>query len=151
MYNPSENYDESCAHDYGAYKTNDTCDILPNCNITASFEDLTESKQRSTISINSSSSSSLSKSRNNNDDALLNYDDTESECDEDEDECKKASDDKRIFVKELNYVKGRQVGLLIGPFGILIYIDNFHFYIIYFRSTHHTNSRTNWCQNSSDK
>ncbi|CAF1083136.1 unnamed protein product [Rotaria sp. Silwood1] len=119
MYDPSVNYDESCAHEYGAYKPNDTCEITLNSNITTSLEDLSESKQRSTISINSSSSSSLSKNRYNYEDAPLNYDDTETESDDNDDDFQrsKSSDDKRIFVKELNYVKGRQVGLLIGPFG----------------------------------
>ncbi|CAF0756541.1 unnamed protein product [Rotaria sordida] len=121
MYDPSINYDESCAHEYGAYKPNDTYEIISNKNIAASFEDLTEPKQRSIISINSSSSSSLSKNRYNYEDAPLNYDDTEPESDDNDDDDdfqrSKSSDDKRIFVKELNYVKGRQVGLLIGPFG----------------------------------
>ncbi|CAF3885851.1 unnamed protein product [Rotaria sp. Silwood2] len=119
MYDPSINYDESCAHEYGAYKPNDTCEIMSNSNIAASSEDLTEPKQQSTMSINSSSSSSLSKNRHNYEDAPLNYDDTEPESDDNDDDFQssKISDDKRIFVKELNYVKGRQVGLLIGPFG----------------------------------
>lgn len=120
MYDPSVNYDESSAHEYGGYKSNDICEITSNKDIVASSEDLTETKQRSTVSIHSSSSSSLTKNRNNSEDNPLNYDDTESEFeDEDDDGFKqtKSSDDKRIFVKELNYVKGRQVGLLIGPFG----------------------------------
>ncbi|CAF3704697.1 unnamed protein product [Rotaria socialis] len=118
MYDPSLHYDESCAQEYGAYKPNDTCEITTNNNITTSSEDLTELKQRSTISMNSSSSS-LSKTRYNYEDAPLNYDDTDTESNDDDDESKrsKSSDDKRIYVKELNYVKGRQVGLLIGPFG----------------------------------
>ena len=120
MYNPSVSYDESCAHEYGGYKSNDICEIIANNNIVASSEDLSEPKQRSTVSIHSSSSSSLSKTRYNSEDAPLNYDDTDPESDDNDDEFKqsKSSDDKRIFVKELNYVKGRQVGLLIGPFGI---------------------------------
>ncbi|CAF0753494.1 unnamed protein product [Adineta steineri] len=119
MYDPSVNYDESSAHEYGGYKSNDVCEITSNTNITASLEDLTESKQQSTVSIHSSSSSSLSKQRNNSEEAPLNFDDTEPESDDNDDEFKrsKSSDDKRIFVKKLNSVKGRQVGLLIGPFG----------------------------------
>jgi hypothetical protein len=122
MYDPSVNYDESSAHEYGGYKSNDICEITSNKDIVTSSEDLTETKQRSTVSIHSSSTSSLTKNRYNSEDIPLNYDDTESESDdEDEDGFKqmKSSDDKRIFVKELNYVKGRQVGLLIGPFGRL--------------------------------
>jgi hypothetical protein len=128
MYNPSVNYDESCAHEYGGYKSNDICEITTDNNIVASSEDLTESKQQLTVSMHSSSSSSLSKNRCNSEDAPLNYDDTESESDDnDDDDFKqvKSSDDKRIFVKELNYVKGRQVGLLIGPFGIDLVFLNF--------------------------
>lgn len=122
MYDPSVNCDESSAHEYGGYKSNDVCEITTNNNIANSSEDLTEIKQRSTVSVlSSSSSSSLSKPRYNNnfEDAPLNYDDTDPESDEDEDGVKqpKTPEDNRIFVKELNYVKGRQVGLLIGPFG----------------------------------
>jgi len=119
MYDPSVNYDESSAHEYGGYKSNDICEIISNNNIANSSEDLTETKQRSTVSIHSSSSSSLSKNRFNSEDAPLNYDDTEPESDDNDDDFKrsKSTDDKRIFVKELNSVKGRQVGLLIGPFG----------------------------------
>jgi len=61
MYDPSVNCDESCAHEYGGYKSNDICEITTNNNIANSSEDLTETKQRSTVSIHSSSSSSLSK------------------------------------------------------------------------------------------
>jgi trehalose-6-phosphatase len=131
LYDPSVNYDESCAHEYGGYKSNDVCEITLNHNIVASSEDLTDSKKRSTVSIHSSSSSSLSKIRYNSEDAPLNYDDTESESDDNDDDDdgfkrSKSSDDKRIFVKKLTSVKGRQVGLLIGPFGIL------HFLLFYF-------------------
>ncbi|UJR37962.1 hypothetical protein I4U23_030646 [Adineta vaga] len=124
MYDPSENYDESSAHDYGGYKLNDICEMTllnqnNHNNNAASNEDLTESKYRSTVSTYSSSSL-LTKHRHNSEDAPLNYDDTDPESDEnDDDESKqsKLSEDKRIFVKKLNSVKGRQVGLLIGPFG----------------------------------
>lgn len=119
MYDPSINYDELSAHEYGGYKSNDICEITTNNHMIASSEDLTEAKQQSTISIHSSSSSSLSKPRYNSEDAPLNYDDTDPESDEDDDGFKQSKnpEDNRIFVKELNYVKGRQVGLLIGPFG----------------------------------
>jgi hypothetical protein len=127
-----------------------------NTNIAASTEDLTEAKQRSTIPVQSSSLL-LSKNRYNSEDAPLNYDDTDPESDDnddddDDDDFKqsKSSEDKRIFVKELNYVKGRQVGLLIGPFGRSILIPLFLYNHI-FRSTYHTNSRTNWCENSFNK
>jgi hypothetical protein len=128
MYDPSVNYDESCAHEYGGYKSNDICEIKLNDNIVASSEDLIETKQRSNVGILSSSSTSLSKTRYNFEDTPLNYDDTESESDDDDDDDdddfkrSKSSDDKRIFVKELNYVKGRQVGLLIGPFGRFLFL-----------------------------
>lgn len=127
-YDPSVNYDESSAHEYGGYKVNDICEIVSDNDIAASTEDLTEIKQQSTVSIHSSLSSLLSKNRCNPEDIPLNYDDTESEFDDNEDDCKqsKSSDDKRIFVKKLTSVKGRQVGLLIGPFGIL------HFLLFYF-------------------
>jgi len=151
MYNPSVNCDESSAHEYGGYKSNDICEITSNKDIVTSSEDLTETKQRSTVSIHSSSSSSLSKHRHNSEDAPLNYDDTEPESDDNDDDFKrlKSSDDKRIFVKELNYVKGRQVGLLIGPFGILIFIYRFYHSMEYiFRSTYNTNSRANRCKNT---
>jgi hypothetical protein len=160
MYDPSVNYDESCAHEYGGYKTNDISDMTFNNNnnsIAASTEDLTESKQRSTIPVQSSSSSVLSKNRYNSEDAPLNYDDTDPESDDDNDDDdddfkqSKSSEDKRIFVKELNYVKGRQVGLLIGPFGRCISFVYFYISISIFRSTYHTNSRTDWCQNSFNK
>ena len=120
MYDPSVNYDESSAHEYGGYKSNDAWELTSNKDMLASSEDLTETKQRSTVSIHSSSSSSLTKNRQNSEDNALNYDDTESEYEEDDEDGfkqTKSSDDQRIYVKELNYVKGRQVGLLIGPFG----------------------------------
>ncbi|CAF1562578.1 unnamed protein product [Adineta ricciae] len=124
MYDPSENYDESSAHEYGGYKSNDICEVplADNNNDDASVEDLTETKQRTTASAHSSSSSSLTKYRHNSEDIPLNYDDTEPESDDDDDDNddskrSQSSEDKRIFVKKLNTVKGRQVGLLIGPFG----------------------------------
>lgn len=122
LYDLSENYDESSAHDYGGYKSNDICEVsLTDNHNDASMEDLTETKQRSTASAHSSSSSSLTKHRHNSEDIPLNYDDTEPESDEDDDnddsKRSQSSEDKRIFVKKLNTVKGRQVGLLIGPFG----------------------------------
>jgi len=139
FYDPSQHADESLAHEYGGYKSNDTCELMTDHNNNTnnnnnnqmsnviSSEDLRESRQRSTISIHSSSSSSLSKVRYNPDDVPLVYDGSDSEFDEndDDDEFKrsKSSDDKRIYVKELNYVKGRQVGLLIGPFGKFILIN----------------------------
>ena len=122
MYDPSVSYEESSAHEYGGYKSNDVCEITSKKDIEASSEDLTEIKQRSTVSIHSSSSSSLTKNRHNSEENPLNYDDTESDYDDDdEDGLKQAklSDDTKIYTKELNYVKGRQVGLLIGPFGRL--------------------------------
>lgn len=118
MYDPSIAHDESSAHEYGGYKSNDICEVASNDDL-ASTEDLTESKQRFT---RYNSNSSLTKLRQNFNDTPLNFDDTEPESDDDDDDEDgfkrvKSSDDKRIFVKELNYVKGRQVGLLIGPFG----------------------------------
>lgn len=121
MYDPSVNYDESCAHEYGAYKPNDMFEMNDNNPLATSCEDLTEIKQKP---INSSSSSSLSKNRYYNEDFPLNYDDTDPESEDDDDDDddtskrSKSSDDKRIYIKQLNYVKGRQVGLLIGPFGM---------------------------------
>ena len=133
MYDPSINYDESSAHEYGGYKSNDICEIAMNNNINNninSTEDLSESKPRSTIS----SSSSLSKHRFNSEDTPLNYDDTEPESDDDDDGFKRSEslDDKKTYVKELNYVKGRQVGLLIGPFGrVFILLKYCFFFFIY--------------------
>ena len=123
MYDPSNNHDESSAHEYGGYKSNDICEVISNDDLIASSEDLTETKQRS---IHSNSTSSLTKIRHNSNDVLLIEDDSDVEADDDDDgeddddegfRQVKSSDDKQIFVKELNYVKGRQVGLLIGPFG----------------------------------
>jgi hypothetical protein len=116
LYDPSINHDESSAHEYGGYKLNDTFEVTVNNNTTiASSEDLSESKHRY-----------------NSEDAPLNYDDTEPESDDNDDDDltrPKSSEDKRIFVKQLNYVKGRQVGLLIGPFGsfILVHVLDLHF------------------------
>ena len=118
MYEPSVNYDEAAVHDYGGYLSMNVCEISVHSDLTASTEDPTEIKQQSTMSVHSSSSSSLSKTRYNSEEQPLNYDDTDPDSDDDDDSKRsKSSDDKRIFVKELNYVKGRQVGLLIGPFG----------------------------------
>lgn len=118
MYDPSMTHDESSAHEYGGYKSNDICEVASNDDLVASTEDLSETKQRSS---HYNSTSSLTKLRQNSNDTPLNFDDTEPESDDDDEEDGfkrvKSSDDKRIFVKELNYVKGRQVGLLIGPFG----------------------------------
>ena len=122
MYDPSVNHDDSCAHEYGAYTPNDTCEVTSNSNTNASSEDLTKFKQQSAISV--SSSSSLSKNRCNYEDgSLLNYDEAELESDDNDNSFKrsKSSDDQKIFVKRLDCVKGRQVGLLIGPFGRLIF------------------------------
>ena len=122
MYDPSVNYDDSCAHEYGAYIPNDTCEVTSNSNVNASSEDLTKSRQQSAISMNS-----LSKNRCSYEDGPLNYDDTESESDDNDDSFKrsKSSDDQKIFVKRLDCVKGRQVGLLIGPFGKFIFYQYF--------------------------
>ena len=121
MYDPSVNYDETLTQDYGGYKSSDTCELTDTQdNMAASSEDLTESQQRPTgLTHPSSLTSSVSGTRFNSEDVPLNYDDTDPESDEDDDGVRrsKSSDDKRIFVKQLNYVKGRQVGLLIGPFG----------------------------------
>lgn len=120
MYDPSNDHDESSAHEYGGYKSNDISEVISNDDLVASSEDLTETKQRSILS---NSTSSLTKIRHNSDDVLLIDDDSDEEPDDDDDDDDegfrqvKSSDDKQIFVKELNYVKGRQVGLLIGPFG----------------------------------
>jgi hypothetical protein len=120
MYNPSMHYDETTAQDYGGYRSGDVCDTSTRSDLTGSTEDLTEIKQLRTLSTHSSSSS-LSKIRSGFEDTPLNYDDTEPDTDDDDDDESKrlkSSNDKRIFIKELNYVKGRQVGLLIGPFGM---------------------------------
>ena len=120
MYDPSANYDETLTQDYGGYKSSDTCELIDVQGMVASSEDLTEIQQRPTgFTHPSSSTSSLTRTRFNSEDAPLNYDDTDPESDENDDGLKrsKSSDDKRMFVKQLNYVKGRQVGLLIGPFG----------------------------------
>lgn len=124
MYDPSINQDESSAHEYGGYKSNDISEVTSTDDLIASSEDLTETKQRSN---HSNSTLSLTKIRHNSNDGPLlddesddDADDDDVDLDEDDDEGfrpVKSSDDKQIYVKELNYVKGRQVGLLIGPFG----------------------------------
>lgn len=126
MYDPSVNYDEASSQDYGGYKSSDIRDLTDMQSMATSTEDLTAIQQRPTgFTHPSSSASSLSRTRYNSEDAPLNYDDTDPESDENDDglQRSKSSDDKRMFVKQLNYVKGRQVGLLIGPFGTEISDD----------------------------
>ena len=154
MYDPSVNYDESAVHDYGGYLSTNVCEISVHSDLTNSTEDAAESKQPSAMSVRSSSSSSLSKIRHNSEENPLNYDDTDPESDDDDDSKRsKSSDDKRIFVKELNYVKGRQVGLLIGPFGRVVVRPETRLYtpLVSSRSTYHSDSWTDRGKNSSDK
>lgn len=156
MYDPSVNYDESAVHDYGGYLSTNVCEISVHSDLTNSTEDATELKQPSAMSVRSSSSSSLSKTRYNSEENPLNYDDTDPETDDDDDDSKrsKSSDDKRIFVKELNYVKGRQVGLLIGPFGRVLVPPTTRFYsssLVSFRSTYHSDSGTDRGKDPSDQ
>lgn len=118
LYDPSINYDPSLINDYGGFLINDLLNSTFQTDRTGSTDDLTENHRRSTNSIHSSASS-LSKTRYNIDENELNFDESDHNSDDDNDSKRsRSSDDKRIHTKELNYVKGRQVGLLIGPFGI---------------------------------